>query len=143
MWHVFQSFRRHKVANAAAADHTEAGPIVELNPRELALLIAHASDRLMIFDLRHSGEVARQPAIIPDAFLTTNVDLFELMRWIPAETIVVFYAAEQIPRDCAIPVALSGETVTYVLKGGLRAWCEAGGPVDPVALHKEQAHSNS
>ncbi len=143
MWHVFQGFRRRKVANVAEQDRHESGPIVELNPRELALLYAHASDRLMIFDLRHSGEVARQPAIIPNALLTMNVDLLELMRWIPAETIVVFYAAEQIPRDCAIPVALSGETVTYVLKGGLRSWCEAGGPVDPVTLQREQAHSNS
>lgn len=143
MWHVFQAFRRHKVAKVAAPDRIESGPITEINPRELVLLLIHIPHRVIIFDLRQSGEVERHPFTVPDALLTTNVDLFELMPWIPPETIAVFYAAEHIPRDYVLPVARSNESNTYVLKGGLRSWCESGFPVERASLRRQEVHSSS
>lgn len=142
MWHVFEAFRKQRIAKVEP-DRIESGPIIEINPRELILLLTHVPDRLMIFDLRHSSEVERHPSIIPDALLTTNIDLFELMPWIPPETIVVFYAAEHIPRDFVVPVPQSSESTTYVLKGGLRSWWEAGLPVERVSPRHEEAHSSS
>lgn len=97
----------------------------------------------MIFDLRQSSEVDRYPCIIPDALLTTNVDLFELVRWIPPETIIVLYATEQIPRECALLNIGASESTVYALKGGLRSWLEARLPTEQALRWPIELHSNS
>lgn len=143
MWHVFETFRKQKIANAAAPDRSERRRATEIGPRELSLLLAHIADRLLIFDLRRPSEIERYPFMIPDALLTTNVDLFELVRWIPPETIIVLYATEQIPRDCAVSDVGANESTIYVLKGGLKSWLEARLPTEPVLQWSGRPHSNS
>jgi rhodanese-related sulfurtransferase len=105
-----------------------------IDPKSLASLSDRSGANLLLFDLREMEEIEKFSFSIPGALLTTNVNFATLFRWIPPASTVAVFASETIqPHDTRLrlqPKKLS----LYSLDGGLRSWCKAGLPVEPVAL---------
>lgn len=108
--------------------------IPQLCVSELVSLCHRASERPMIFDLRAPPEVEEHPYVIPGALLTIHVDLYALVPWIPPDTLVVLYAAANVPAHRVCTHQPSAKLRFYALEGGLRFWRDAGQPVERVAL---------
>jgi len=112
----------------------------KLDPIQLVSLLWCASEKLMIFDLRALAEVEEYPRTIPGALLTTHVDMHMLIPWVPAETIVILYATEDVPRHFAQLLVSSDGPKVQLLDGGLRSWWQAGLPMETVNVSERQSH---
>jgi rhodanese-related sulfurtransferase len=103
-----------------------------------AAALASLSDRsganLILFDLRELEEIEKFSFSIPGALLTTNVNLPRLVRWVPPTSTVAVFASESIPSHDARLRVRTQKITFYSLDGGLRSWCKAGLPVEPVSL---------
>jgi rhodanese-related sulfurtransferase len=107
--------------------------VAPISPVELASLRLRLPDRLLIFDLRESGEIEEHPFTIPGALLTTHGNFEALVPWIPPDTCVVLYATGGMPARYAGIHLLSRELKFCALEGGLRSWREAGLPLEQLA----------
>jgi rhodanese-related sulfurtransferase len=132
MWHFLnKAFKaREKVAESCGNDEGEPQGISAM---ELAAFCWCAPDRLIVFDLREISEVEEYPHAIPGALLTTHVEISMLIPWVPPNTIVVLYAATDVPRRFAHLRVPEDEIKLYALRGGLRSWWQAGLPLEDFA----------
>ena len=132
MWWFITSF-----SNALARVMGMAGCEVLAQPIDAASL-ASLSDRaganLILFDLRELHEIEDFSYSIPGALLTTNVNFPLLVRWVPPASTVAVFASETLSRTDARLRLPARRMTLYALDGGLRSWCKAGLPVEPVAL---------
>jgi hypothetical protein len=103
-----------------------------------AVSLASLSDRtganLILFDLRQLQEIEQFSYSIPGALLTTNVNFPVLVRWVPPASTVAVFASESIPSHDERLGLPARKMTLYALDGGLRSWCKAGLPVEPVTL---------
>lgn len=106
-----------------------------INPTSLACLSDYLGEGLILLDLRGVHEIEKRTYSIPGALLTINVDLAALVRWIPPNSTVVMFAADTIAAHDGRCRVFGRGLKVYSLEGGLQAWCKAGLPVEPVALH--------
>jgi rhodanese-related sulfurtransferase len=100
----------------------------------LASLSDRAGANLIVFDLRDLQEIEKFSYSIPGALLTTNLNFRMLVRWVPAASTLAVFASETLsPHDARLRLPARKITL-YALDGGLRSWCKAGLPVEPVTL---------
>lgn len=103
-----------------------------------AATLASLSDRtganLILFDLRELQEIEKFSYSIPGALLTTNTSFPTLIRWVPPASTIAVFASETVPSDDARLRLRMKKLKLYSLDGGLRSWCKAGLPVEPVTL---------
>lgn len=100
----------------------------------LASLSDRAGANLILFDLRELHEVEKFSYSIPGALLTANVSFPALVWWVPPASTVAIFSSESIPSAGArlrLPIR---KMTLYALDGGLRSWCKAGLPIEPVTL---------
>jgi hypothetical protein len=134
MWRFLGMF--WKCRGRDATQKKQRGPgIPQISVGELVTLCHRASNRLMIFDLREPAEIEGHPYTIPGALLTINVDLYELMRWIPQDTIVVLYSTVDTPAYYARIHLSSTKLRFYALEGGVRLWHDAGQRLERAVLN--------
>lgn len=139
MWKLLRMFCSALDGNATQQNP---GRISQICVAELASLRLRASDQLMIFDLRESGEIEQQSYTIPGALLTINVNFETLVPWIPPDTFVVLYATAEMPVRYAGIHLLSRELHFCSLEGGLRSWREAGLPLEQLILSDRRPVDN-
>jgi rhodanese-related sulfurtransferase len=133
MWHFWHKAFTAREEFPAQYDNDDGRP-QGISAIELAAFCWSASDRLMVFDLRENSQIEEYPHAIPGALLTTHVNIATLIPWIPPKTIVVLYAAEDVPLRFAHLSAPPAEIKLYMLRGGLRSWWQSGLPLEDVAL---------
>lgn len=105
-----------------------------IDAASLASLSDRSGANLILFDLRELQEIEQFSYSIPGALLTTNVSFRTLIRWVPAASTVAVFASESIPPyDARLRLPPRNMTLC-ALDGGLRSWCKAGLPVEPVTL---------
>ena len=128
MWsflNIFSGSRNHHQAELSAN-------ATVIGNDQLLALIGQGEENLILFDLRGSAEVQRFPFIIPGALLTTRVSLLELADWIPPRAVVVLYGAGQISSHAEFIERLPLDAHFYLLDGGVKSWCQARFPMEPV-----------
>jgi rhodanese-related sulfurtransferase len=139
MWSFLRNLLRSHDEGRSEADRASAAT-AKISSVQLASLFWCAPHKLMVFDLRTLAEVEQCPQTIPGALLTTHVDISALIRWIPPETVVVLYAADDVPHRFAQLAVPLGEPRVRLLDGGLRSWWQEGLPMETVTLHEKQSH---
>ena len=128
MWsflNIFSASRNHHQAELSAN-------ATVIGNEQLLALIGQGEENLIVFDLRGSADVQRFPSIIPGALLTTRVSLLEMADWIPPRAIVVLYGAGQINNHAEQIERLPRDAHFYLLEGGVKSWCQARFPMEPV-----------
>jgi len=100
---------------------------------QLLALYSQTPEKLIIFDLRPFAEVERFPFIIPEALLTTRVNLLDLVDWIPPQAIVVVYGADRITAHRDLIERLPQDAHFHLLEGGVKGWQRARLPMEPVS----------
>ncbi|MGH9686852.1 MAG: rhodanese-like domain-containing protein [Candidatus Acidiferrales bacterium] len=133
MWWLRECWN-NKLAGVLAALGFE-GRVELISAASLAFLSDCSNDGLILLDLRGAHEIEKHTYSIPGALLTFNVDLAALIRWIPPSSTVVMFAAETIAAHDGRLRPSGRRLKVYSLEGGLQAWCQAGLPIEPVALN--------
>ncbi len=105
-----------------------------IDAASLASLSDRSGANLILFDLRELEEIEKFSFSIPGSLLTTHVSLSTLSRWVPPASTVAVFASETIPLHDARLRLRKKKFKLYSLDGGLRSWCKAGLPVEPVTL---------
>ena len=95
--------------------------------------------RPILFDLRSRHELDSFPFTICDSLQVADLDWQALLSSVPSQNVVILYGAtdesvahmtiSSLPEGCEV----------WMLRGGLREWCETGFPVN--GLHDQPACS--
>jgi rhodanese-related sulfurtransferase len=107
-----------------------------LSPADLYSQLAGRPEKPIIIDIRERREIEAFPYIIPGALVSANVSFSVMIPWIPPRSTVVLYASDNIPDHCNAPSVITLVSRGYVLDGGLRAWHEAGLPLESVTKYQ-------
>ena len=105
-----------------------------IDAASLASLSDRAGANLILFDLRELEEIEKFSFSIPGSLLTTHVSFSALLRWVPPASTVAVFASETISSHDARLRLRKKKFKLYSLDGGLRSWCKAGLPIEPVTL---------
>lgn len=135
MWNIVHKF----LGNQYGSPNSNA---TSISIDQLVSLYQSDRERLIVLDLRHVDDVERFPYVIPEALLTTQASLPELVDWIPPQAIVILYGADRISAHADLIASLPQDAHFYLLEGGIKSWRQAKLPVERVDQFTPQEAPN-